>query len=115
MELLEELKSLGVNVDEGLARMMGKKDLYTRLLGVYVKTMGEQYVGPDFDANDSTVVERAHSIKGTSGNMSITPVYEAYTKIVERLRAGKPEEARALLKAILPVQEKIIACIKRYR
>ena len=44
--------------------------------------------------------------------MSITPVYEAYTEILNLLRTGKPEEAKAVLEKILPVQEKILACIE---
>ena len=56
-------------------------------------------------------MEKAHAIKGTAGNLSITPVYAAYTTITDMLRAGKPEEARAALTEILPVQKQIIECI----
>ena len=34
MGLLEELKELGVNVDEGLKRINGNEKLYTRLLEI---------------------------------------------------------------------------------
>ncbi|MCM1045144.1 MAG: hypothetical protein NC417_06515 [Candidatus Gastranaerophilales bacterium] len=115
MSLFEELKELGVDVDGGLKRINGNESLYTRLLGSYVKAMKTNYVGVDFDASDCTeAIEKTHSIKGTSGNLSITPLYEAYTKIVDLLRTGKPEEARAILQDILPVQEKILACIESH-
>lgn len=115
MELFEELKKLGVDVDDALRRLKGKEDLYQRLLGLYVKTMDEQYVSPDFDANDySQEIAKAHNIKGTSGNISVTPIYEAYTKIVELLRAGEPEGARKILKDILPLQNEIVECIRKY-
>ncbi len=116
MELLEELKTLGVDVDGALDRLKGKEELYIRLLGIFVKTMEEQYVSPDFDGNDyRTTIEKAHNIKGTSGNMSITPIYDAYTRIVDLLRKERPEEARMILRDILPRQNEIVACIKKHQ
>ena len=115
MSLFEELKALGVNIDEGLKRINGNERLYTKLLGSFTKTIENQSVSPDFDGNDCTeTIEKAHAIKGTSGNLSITPVYEAYTEIVNLLRTGKPEQARPILEKILPVQEEIVQCIKKY-
>lgn len=113
MSLFEELKELGVNVDEGLQRINGNEKLFTRLLGTFVKSTEANALSPDFDASDCTeAIEKTHAIKGTSGNLSITPMYEAYTKIVDLLRTGKPEEARQELIQILPVQEQILQCIK---
>lgn len=115
MTLLEELRTLDVDVDGGLKRINGNEKLYTKLLGSFTKSINTYKVEADFDGNDyNETIERAHAIKGVSGNLSITPVYEAYTKIVDLLRAGKPEEARPLVEEILPVQEKIIACIEKY-
>lgn len=115
MGLFDELKSLGVDIDGGLKRINGNEKLYTRLLGSFRKTMEQQYIGVDFDAADCTgAIEKTHAIKGTSGNLSITPLYEAYSEIVSLLRAEKPEEAREVLKKILPVQEQILQCIDKY-
>lgn len=115
MGLFEELKDLGVDVDGGLQRINGNEKLYTRLLGTYVKTIKSQSVSPDFDSTDyEDVKEKAHAIKGTSGNLSITPVYEAYTEIMNLLRAGQPDEAKLLIEKIEPVQEQIVSCIEKY-
>ena len=115
MDLLEELKSLGVDVEAGVQRLGGNKNLYTRLMGSFVKTINEYYVSTDFDGNAyKEATDRAHAIKGASGNLSITPIFEAYTQIVDLLRKDKPEEAREKLKEIMPTQEKIISCINKY-
>lgn len=115
MGLFEDLKALGVDVDGGLKRIGGNEALYKRLLGTFVKSMKGQEISPDFDtANYEDVKEKAHAIKGTSGNLSITPVFEAYSQIMDLLRAGNPEEAKVLLQKILPVQEEIISCIEKY-
>lgn len=115
MSLFEELKSLGVNIDEGLARINGNEKLYTRLLGTFVKSIDANYIAPDFDESDlNPSIEKTHAIKGMSGNMSITPLYEAYTKIVDLLRKGDAKEAKSILADVLPVQERIVACIKKH-
>lgn len=115
MGLLEDLTNLGVNVDEALKRFMGNASLYEKMLGTLPKMIEGSPVSPDFDSNDYTdVIEKTHALKGTTGNLSITPLYEAYTEIVSLLRSDKPEEAREILVKILPVQEEIIDCIKKY-
>jgi len=115
MSLFEELKSLGVDIDEGLHRINGNEKLYTRLLGTFVKSMDANYIAPDFDESDCTLaIEKTHAIKGTSGNLSITPIYEAYSQIVALLRRGEVRQAKAALKKALPIQEQIIGCIKKH-
>ena len=115
MELFEELIALGVDIDDGMKRLMNNDGLYKRMLGLFVKTLKSQYVPVDFDAADCTeAIEKAHSIKGTAGNLSITPLYEAYNEILTLLRTGKPEEARPILERIIPVQNEIMACIEKH-
>ena len=115
MELFEELRALGVDIDDGMKRLMNNEGLYKRMLGLFVKTLKSQYVPVDFDAADFTeAIEKAHSIKGTAGNLSITPLYEAYNEILTLLRTGKPEEARPILERIIPVQNEIMACIEKH-
>lgn len=115
MNLFEELKELGVNIDEGMNRLMGNASLYERMLGSFAKMIKEEAVSVDFDGMDyADVIEKAHAIKGTSGNLSITPIYEAYSEIVRLLREDQPEPAREVLKKMLPVQEAIVQCIEKY-
>lgn len=115
MALLEELKTLGVNVEEGLKRLNGNEKLYTRLFGSFLKTLNANTVAVDFDGTDyAGVIEKVHTIKGTSGNLSVTPLYESYSEMLGLLRSDKPEEAREILKKILPVQEEIVNCIEKY-
>lgn len=113
MDLFEELKKLGVDIDGGVARLGGNEGLYRKLLGSFVKAINQYYVDTDFDGTEySDIIEKTHAIKGAAGNLSITPVYEAYSKIVDLLRTGQPEQAREILVDVLPVQENIIKCIE---
>ena len=113
--MLDELKELGVNVEEGVERLGGNAAIYEKMLGSFLKMMKSYVVPLDFDGeNYGDVIETAHAIKGAAGNLSVSPIYDSYAEIVNLLRSGQPQEARAVLKEILPVQEKIADAIERY-
>ena len=115
MSLFEELKDLGVNIDEAVERFMGNEGLYEKMLKKFPDMMNKASVEPNFDCSEcAEVIEKTHAIKGAAGNLSLTPLYEAYTKIVDLLRGNQPEQARIILKEIQPVQTQIIACIEKH-
>lgn len=69
----------------------------------------------DFDSSDyEDIIEPAHAIKGASGNLAVTPIYDLYSEFVRLLREQQPEQAKELLQKALPVQNEIIDCIERY-
>ncbi len=114
MALKQELMDLGVNTDEGVQRLGGNSSLYERMLVKLKDLLKDTPVGVDFDCNDyADTIEAAHKIKGASGNLAITPIYESYTEIVKLLREQKPEEAKKILEKVLPVQNAIVDCIER--
>lgn len=116
MSLIDELKDLGINAEEALERFMGNASLYERMLGKLTAAVKENEVMPCFDAgNNEEALAKAHTLKGVTGNLSVTPLYSAYSDIVSLLRAGKPDEAKAQLELILPVQDKIISCIENHK
>jgi len=115
MNLFEELRSLGVNVDEAIERFMGNVELYKRMLVKFPKMIKTSPIQPDFDCNNyDDITEKVHTIKGTSGNLSLTPIYKAYSEILSLLRANQPEQAKKLLNEVLPIQNDIIECIEKY-
>lgn len=117
MDLLKELEDLGVNVDEGLARVMGDKDLYLMMLNMFIDSVSNNRITLDeFGGNDLTeLITKVHSLKGTTGNLSITPLFNAYNESLTLLREEKAAQARAAYEKALPVQEKIIECIQKHR
>lgn len=115
MNMLDELKGLGVDVDEGIARLTGNPAFYEKMLFRFPEMLSKSSVDPDFDCNDyGEVIELAHAIKGATGNLSLTPLFQAYGEIVALLRAEQPQQAKEVLHQILPIQEKIVACIEKY-
>lgn len=113
MAFLDDLKAMGFDTDDALARFMGNEDLYKRMLKKLPAAIKDINIPVDFDDdNYDDITKGAHTIKGVTGNLSVTPLYKAYTEIVNELRAGNPTRAREILKDILPEQEKIIAYIE---
>lgn len=115
MDLMQELKNLGVNPDEGVQRMGGNASLYEKMLVKLKDMIKNSPVRMDFDCNDyADITEAAHAIKGAAGNLAVTPIYEFYSEFVNLLRKQQPEEAKKILEKMLPVQDAIIDCIEKY-
>ena len=117
MSLIDELKSLGVNVDEALDRVMGDQDLYVMMLGMFLSSVAENPVGPeDFDAGDlEGLIKKIHTLKGVTGNLGLTPLFNSYTESLGLLRDGDGKAAKAVYDKLVPVQASIIDCIQRYQ
>ncbi len=113
----EELEELGVNVAEGIDRVVGDESLYEMMLGMFVDTVNESHIAPDdFDKNDrDELIRHVHILKGMTGNLSLTPLYEGYMEMLGLLRSEKPAEAKAVMEKILPIQQKIIECIEKHK
>ncbi|MBQ8434719.1 MAG: Hpt domain-containing protein [Oscillospiraceae bacterium] len=108
-----ELIALGINLDEALERFMGKQSIYDKMLKKLPKAIEQYQVLECFLEGDyEKAVANAHTLKGATGNLSVTPLFTAYTEIVDNLRANNPQAAQAILEEILPVQEKIVAYIE---
>lgn len=113
--MLDELKELGVDVEDGSFRFMNNTELYERMLVAFAEMVKESQVTAEFDDGDrEKEIQRFHSLKGAAGNLSVTPLYSAYTEIVRLLRAEKVTEAKALIEDTLPVQREITECIEKY-
>lgn len=115
MDLLSELEALDIDTEDALKRFSGNSSLYKRMIGKFPASVeGLDVLSFIKEGDLATAVSNAHTLKGVTGNLSITPLYTAYTEIVNLLRANEPDKARELLENTLPIQEKIIECIKAH-
>lgn len=116
MSLINELNALGVDTEDALKRFMNNAPLYERMLGKLPENIRKLEVLPFFEAQDyQKALENAHTLKGVTGNLSLTPLYRAYADIVSLLRTNQPEKARNVLEEILPVQAQIVSCIEKHQ
>ncbi len=89
MDFLEELRELGVDTEDAVKRFAGKASIYEKLIKKFPCTVKEHIILPDFgDDEVDDAIEKTHALKGVSGNLLITPLYNGYSDIVRLLREG---------------------------
>ena len=117
MNLIEELKNLGVDVNDGLERVMGDSSLYEMMLGMFVDAVRDNPVSAaDYDAADlDELIKRVHMLKGVTGNLALTPLFNGYNQSLILLRAGKAADAKAEFERMQPIQAEILDCINRHK
>lgn len=115
MSLLDELQALGADIHDGLTRFVNNTALYEKMLKKFPGAAEGLPVLSNFESGDlDAALANAHTLKGMTGNLSLTPLYHAYTDIVALLREEKPAQAQEIMKGIVDKQEEMIDCIKKY-
>ena len=115
MGMMEELSALGVDTDDAIARFMGNSELYEKMLKKFPKAVDDSPVLAYAHSEDyETATSNAHALKGVTGNLSLTPLYDKYTRIVEMYRESNFRQANELLNETLEIQQKFLDVINKY-
>lgn len=115
MGLLEDIALLGADTDDGSTRFMGNTALYERMLKKLPEVIKDNPVQPFVRSGDlETALSNAHTLKGVTGNLSLTPLYNSYVDVVGLLRSGNSEKAEKKLESALEIQQRFVECIKKY-
>ena len=91
-DVLKMLDSWGCDIPGALQRCCGDTVFYLHWISEFVRD-------PDFEQLDLAIsskdyaaaFEAAHGLKGSSGTLGLTPLYEAVCAVVEDLRHGPRE------------------------
>ena len=95
--LVDRLDEYGADLTGAMSRFLGDEEFYISCFEDFLKdevfaqldaALAAEEYGAAFDA--------AHSIKGVSGNLGLTPLYEAACDLAEPLRARGYADVRAL-------------------
>ncbi|MBQ9167810.1 MAG: Hpt domain-containing protein [Oscillospiraceae bacterium] len=98
---INDLKTYGANTSEGLQRCMNNESLYLKLVKMIPGDSSFQKLYDAIDSNDlGTAFNAAHALKGSTGNLALTPVFEPVSEITELLRAGTQTDYTALIARI---------------
>ena len=110
MDLCETLAAMDVDIDEALGRFMGNKQLLEMMYRKMPDSINKNKdIIPDIQSgNIDAAIQKAHTLKGNMGNLSIKPMYEAYAKITEQLRAGDTSGATEGINATQDYQNKLL-------
>ena len=86
----QKLRDWGCAVDEALSRVVDDKELYRDCLIMFADDEGFAALGKHLEGHSlQAAFDTAHTLKGVSGNLGLTPMFDTISDIVEPLRIGK--------------------------
>lgn len=90
--MFDKLRGYGCDVDNAMERFLDDEEFYMECYNVLFSSNSLEQLG---DALKNGDIQEAficsHGMKGTLGNLGLTPLYELMASIVEPLRAGETE------------------------
>ena len=108
MLTIDALKEYGANVDEGLGRCMGNEALYLKLVNTIPNEKNFDALKRSLDVHDlEAAFDAAHALKGITGNLALTPLYEPIVEITELLRTKQDIDYSDKLAVILESRDKL--------
>lgn len=109
----DALTQAGIDVDEALERVMGNEVLLERVLGMFLDDAHFDQLRDAVAANDvDGAIAAVHSLKGTSGNLSMKPLFELANKQLALFRAGSWDEAVALMPQLEEAHRAMVAAVE---
>ncbi|MBR2528467.1 MAG: Hpt domain-containing protein [Blautia sp.] len=85
-ELLDRLDLWGADVQGGMERFLYDEELYVKCIRRFAEDPAMEALKEAIQNKDrQAAYEAAHTLKGTSATLSLTPIYEAVKKIVDEL------------------------------
>lgn len=110
----EELTAAGVDVEDALGRFMGNEALLNRFLKKFLDDVNYGKLTEAIAAGDTEgAITASHTLKGVSGNLSLTKLHELLTLQVAALRSGDWDKASAMMSEIGEAYEAVTAAIQR--
>lgn len=94
---IDQLKAIGCDPEEGLARCFGNEALYLKLVKTIPAQENFERLHVSLENGDlDNAFEAAHALKGVLANLSLTSVLTPVEKITELLRERKECDYREL-------------------
>ncbi len=110
MLTMDALRRFGANTEEGLSRCLNDEGFYLKLVKMVLDDKGFEKLAASLERNDwRTAFEVAHSLKGSLGNLALTPIYVPTAELTDKLRGGGETDYAALLAEILSQRDALIA------
>lgn len=107
------LEEGGVNVNDALERFMGSEALLERFLKRFLQDENLAALQTALDAEqEETAIQAAHALKGVSGNLSLTVLYDRVTAQLAQLRAGDLAGARQAMDGVREAAETAAKAIR---
>ncbi len=112
MITLDSLTAFGADVKTGLSRCMNMESFYLKLVNMELGDPNFDRLKQALERSDAKAAfEAAHALKGSLGNLSLTPVYEPVSALTELVRGAAqiPAGAAELAQSAFDQFEKLKA------
>lgn len=107
------LEAAGIDVGSALERFMGSDALLERFLKKFVEDANYGALKAALDAGDREgAITASHSLKGVCGNLSMTELFDLFTRQVQLLREEKDAQAAALMPDITRAYDRVSRAIQ---
>ncbi len=93
-KVIEELTAYGCDTAGAIERFVNNEAMYIKFLNKFLDDPSFSQVKPSME-DDEAFLKTTHTLKGVAGNLGFTPLYDTAAYMVERCRAGEPDEGRA--------------------
>ena len=108
MLTVEKLKAFGANTDEALARCMNNEQFYLMLVNKVLGTDSIERLDAAVRAGKpDEAFEIAHTLKGSLGNLSLTPLFSVIAEMTELLRARADVDYSPYIEKIKSLEEQL--------
>ena len=98
----EKLKTFGADVGTALPRCGNNEALYPRLVGMCVDELQKDALGEALKSGDlDGAFAAAHKLKGSAGNLALTPIFDPISELTELLRTKTPGDYDALYRQVV--------------
>lgn len=88
-KFFEELREFGVDVTGVLQRFVGNGELFKKFLFKFIDDANMEKFKKDVEARDyESLVRTSHTLKGVTGNLGITPLYNIFSEMSDDLKNG---------------------------
>lgn len=108
MNVLDDLRDWGCDVEGALERFVGDEELYRVCLNTVLSDKAFAGLGGALQAGDvQEAFDHAHTLKGVLANMGLTPMYDITVDLVEPLRAGNADNLLPVYERLMEAKEKL--------
>lgn len=113
--LLDDLKSIDVEVDTIMNSFMDNEELYKKFLYKFLNDNNMDLLGDKiYNKQYENLTLIAHTLKGTTAHLGLTPLYECFTKMVNELRQNEYGNIQTLYEEIVDYYERFCGILNKY-
>ncbi len=111
-DLMKKLSAYGVDIPSVMERFVDDEALYEKCLYIFFDDKAFSELNDAIKSNSyQEAFDSAHTLKGVSANLGLTPLYDAICHLVESLRRSEYESAQQQYSSIYAELEKLIKAV----